>query len=435
MIPSRRLVAIAALPFLFALMAVAVPAFAVVAWVLDGALLAVVIADALSALRPLVAVVREAPAVFSIGRPNVVTLEIVSDAGRRLSVAVNDDVFVGAETTDLPVRADIPARGRATATYRVRPSRRGSYELGDHFVRYASPLGLLIRQLRIPARTPIKVYPDVALVRTYDLLARQDRERAILQSRARGGESEFERLREHQKDDEFRRIDWRATARRQKLIAREYQLERNQNIVYLLDCGRLMTAETQGLTHLDHALNATLMMTHVAARSGDQSGLVAFSNRVLRFVPPSGGARAGQRLIQASYDLHPSLVESNYESAFDLLATRMRRRALVVLFTQLADDVAARSVLRLMQSLSPRHLPLCVLFRQMEVDELAEPKDDGETELDLYVRSAAAEINLWRDKLVRDLKKGGTLVLNVAPKALTPALVNRYLEIKSRQLL
>jgi uncharacterized protein (DUF58 family) len=437
MIPSRRLVYIAAAPLLLALLALAVPALLRAALVADGVLLALVLADGVSSVRPLVSVERQAPAVFSIGRQNAVELEIASVANRRLAVEVNDDVFAGAEGTDLPVRVQLPARGRAVVSYRLRPSRRGAYELGDHFVRYPSPLGLLIRQIRIRARAPVKVYPDVALVRTYDLLARQDRQTALLRSRARGGESEFERLREHQRDDEFRRIDWRATARRQKLIAREYQLERNQNIVYLLDCGRLMTAETQGLSHLDHALNATLMMTHVAARAGDQSGLVAFSHRVLRYLPPLGGPRAGQRLIQASYDLHPTLVESNYASAFELIAARLRRRALVVLFTQLADDVAARTVLRLMQSLLPRHLPLCVLFRQVDVDELAEPRaaDKPETELDLYVRSAAAEIGLWREKLVRDLKATGTLVLHVPPKSITPALVNRYLEIKSRQLL
>jgi uncharacterized protein (DUF58 family) len=350
---------------------------------------------------------------------------------------VKDDLFFAAEGADLPVRFELAPGQRAVGTYRVTPSRRGAYELGDHFVRYPSPLGLLVRQLKIPARSPVKVYPDVAIVRTYELLARQDRAAPLVRTRMRGGESEFERLRDHQKDDEFRRIDWKATARRQKLIARDYQLEQNQNVVCLLDCGRLMTEESEGLSHFDHALNANLMMAHVAARSGDQIGLLAFADRVLRYLPPLGGARAGQRLVQASYDLHPTLVESNYAAAFDLLSLRLRKRSLVVLFTQLVDDVAAQSVLRLMRGLYPRHLPLCVLFRYLELDELAEPRAlvPRENALDLYVRSAAAEINLWREKLVRDLKAGGALVLHVAPKKLTPSLVNRYLEIKARQLL
>jgi uncharacterized protein (DUF58 family) len=320
------------------------------------------------------------------------------------------------------------------------PSRRGAYALGSHTVRWPSPLGLWQRQVRIPAQHAVKVYPDVQAVRTYELLARQDREFALVRAtRLKGGESEFERLREYRKDDEFRAIDWKATARQKKLIAREYQLERNQNILFLLDCGRLMTAETRGLSHLDHALNATLMMSHVAGRSGDHVGLLAFDDEVRSYVPPGGGARASHRIVQASYDLHPSLVESDYELAFDQLALRMRKRALVILFTQIVDDVAARAVLTRVRGLIPRHLPLLVLFRDVEVDELAEPHEapaaPTRDDLELYLRGAAAEAVVWRDKLIRDLKGGGALVLDVPPQRLTPALINRYLEIKARQLL
>src|SRR5262249_28313954 len=159
---------------------------------------------------------------------------------------------------------------RETARYRVRPTRRGAHALGDLHVRYASPLGLWIRQIRVQAELPVKVYPDVQAVRAYELLARQDRDPSGLRaSRRRGGESEFERLREYRREDEFRSIDWKATARQKKLIAREYQLESNQSILFLLDAGRLMTAETDGLSLFDHALNATLMLSHVASRAGD----------------------------------------------------------------------------------------------------------------------------------------------------------------------
>jgi uncharacterized protein (DUF58 family) len=437
MIPSLRLVVFASIPIAFTFLGLVVPGVMWTVIFADALLALVVLFDALLAARPLIMIERRAPAVFSVGRTNVVTLEVSSLARRRLKVEVKDDLFFGAEAIDLPARLELVPGKRAVATYRVCPSRRGAYELGDHFIRYASPLGLLIRQTRIPARSPVKVYPDVALVRTYELLARQDRDAALVRTRMRGGESEFERLRDHQKDDEFRRIDWKATARRHKLIARDYQLERNQNVVCLLDCGRLMTAESDGLSHFDHALNANLMMAHVAARSGDQVGMLAFADQVLRYLPPAGGARAGHRLIQASYDLHPTLVESNYAAAFDLLAVRLRKRSLVVLFTQLVDDVAAQSVLRLMRGLAPRHLPLFVLFRHLEVDDLAEPRALGayEPPIDLYVRSAAAEISLWREKVIRDLRAGGALVLHVPPKKLTPALVSRYLEIKARQLL
>jgi uncharacterized protein (DUF58 family) len=304
-------------------------------------------------------------------------------------------------------------------------------------VRYPTPLGLWRRQLRLSAKSRVKVYPDVQQVRAYDLLARQDREHSMMRTaRRRGGESEFERLREYNQDDEFRAVDWKATARHRKLIAREYQLERNQSLMFLLDCGRLMTAETGGLSHLDHALNATLMMAHVAGRGGDHVGLLAFDQTVRAYLPPAGGARASQRIIQASYDLHPALVEPDYAAAFEQLARRCRKRTLVILFTQVVDDVSAAEMARLVRGLLPRHLPLCVLLRDVDVDRIAEPAGPpAPNELDVYLRGAAAELIAWREKLLRDLKASGVLVLDVAPGELTPALIRRYLEIKARQLL
>ena len=403
----------------------------------DVALAALAALDALLGRGRLVTVERQAPAVFSVGRPNPVTLEVRSRARRTLAVTLRDDLPADAEVAELPATIELRPGESQSLRYRVTPQRRGAYALGDHHVRYPSPLGLWLRQLRLPACHPVKVYPDVKAVRTYELLARQDREYALTRAaRRRGGESEFERLREYTRDDEFRAIDWKATARRQKLIAREYQLERNQNIVFMLDCGRLMTAETAGRSHLDHALNATLMMSHVAVRTGDQVGLLAFADRVHSWLPPSGGTRAAQKIVQASYDLHPTLVEPDYRAAFDQLALRMRKRALVVLFTQVIDDEAAKAVSRLMRGLLPRHLPLVVLFRDVEVDALAEgARAETEASSDPYLRGAAAELIVWRDRLVRDLERAGVLTLDTTPERLTPSLVNRYLEIKARQLL
>jgi uncharacterized protein (DUF58 family) len=434
MIPSRRLVLLALAPLVLALAALFDDTLLWPMLAADGAIVVIAALDALLGRGRLVAVERHAPQVFSVGRPNPVVLEVRSRARRTLDVLVRDDVPAG-DVHDLPARVTLKPGATATVRYRVTPHRRGAYSLGDHFVRYPTPLGLWLRQLRTRAEQPIKVYPDVKAVRTYELLARQDREYALTRAaRLRGGESEFERLRDYMKDDEFRNIDWKATARRHKLIAREYQIERNQNIVFLLDCGRLMTAETAGLSHLDHALNATLMMSHVAARTGDHVGLLAFDERVRTWLPPSGGARAAQKIVQASYDLQAALVEPDYRAAFDQLALRMRKRSLVVLFTHVIDDHAARDVASLARGLLPRHLPLVVLFRDVDVDALAEPGGD-ERAGSLFVRGAAAELIVWRDRLVRDLGRAGVLTLDTTPAHLTPALVNRYLEIKARQLL
>lgn len=431
MIPARVLVLLALFPLGLAVAALLDHTLIYPMLAVDLGIALIAGFDALLARKPLVTVRRHAPGVFSIGKPNVVTLEVKSTARRRLAVSVTDDLFATAESADLPLELDLPAGGRETARYRVVPSRRGAHAIGAHHVRYPSPFGFWIRQITIPAELPVKVYPDVQAVRAYELLARQDRDPAAQRSsRRRGGESEFERLREYRRGDEFRSIDWKATARRQKLISREYQLESNQNLLFVLDAGRLMTARSLGLSLFDHALNATLMLSHIAARGGDRVGLLAFADEVKSYAPPARGAGAARQIIQAGYDLHPELVESSYGAAFEHIGLRMRKRSLVVLFTQVVDDVAAAALLKMMRGVLPRHLPLMVLLRDVEIDDLVEGAG-----VDPYVRGAAAELVSFHDRLVRDLKKHGALVLDVSPAELTPKLINRYLEIKARHLL
>jgi uncharacterized protein (DUF58 family) len=437
-VPSARLAMLAVVPLLFGALTALEPWFAWPMLIADSALFLLAAADAWLGRRVIAEVKREPPRIFSVGRANPVRLQITTTARRPLVVQVNDDAVAALAIDDLPARVPVPATGHATVTYHVRPRARGLYELGDHHLRWATPLGLWQRQIRFPARDPVRVYPDVQAVRTYELLARQSLENRMVRTvRLRGGENEFEALRDYQRDDEYRAIDWKATARRQKLIAREYQQERNQSVLCMLDCGRLMTAETLGLSQLDHALNATLMLAHVATRAGDQVGMLAFDASIRAFLPPQGGRRAAQRVIAASYDIHAQVVETDFELAYAYLSHRLRKRSLVVLFTEVIDDVSARSVVRTMRGLGPRHLGLCVLFRDEALDAMAEPHmtaDPARPE-DLYQRAAAAEAIGWRDRLVRDLEEAGALVLQVAPAKLSPALINRYLKIKAERLL
>ncbi len=439
MIPSRALVLLALGPLGLSIATVFDRSLVWPMILTDVGIVLIALVDLALAARPLVGVQRDAPAVFSVGRPNVVTLRVRSTARRALAVQLRDDLFDYAQSPDLPARITLGPKASGTVRYHVRPTRRGAYELGDHYARYLSPIGLWIRQVRCPARSPVKIYPDVQAVRTYELLARRDREmEGFRTSRRRGGESEFERLREYRREDEYRSIDWKATARRQKLIAREYQLESNQTVLFLLDAGRLMTAETLGLSLFDHALNATLMLSHVAARGGDQVGLLAFADTIKAYASPARGGDAARRIIQAGYDLHPELVETDYRGAFEQVSQRVKKRSLVVVFTQVVDELAATELLRLARGLLPRHLPLMVLLRDVQIDALvkgAVPEAVGLEGTAPYLRGAAAEIVGARDRLLRAMKKHGALVLDAAPAQLTPALINRYLEIKARRLL
>jgi uncharacterized protein (DUF58 family) len=469
-IPTTRFVLLAIVPLLFGAVTAVEPRFVWPMLLVDLGLLLVAALDAFWGRAVVVQIEREPPRIFSVGRANLVRLHLHTSAQRPLQVQVNDDVAQGLIVEGLPktvVLAETPRQGapqnaaasgmrpsmsamsavywavgqgasvrHALVTYKVRPSRRGLYTLGDHHLRWPTPLGLWWRQVRFPANHPVRVYPDVQAVRTYELLARQSLENRMVRTvRLRGGENEFEALRDYQRDDEFRAIDWKATARRQKLITREYQQERNQSVLCMLDCGRLMTAETLGLSQLDHALNAVLMLSHVATRAGDQVGLCAFDSRVRAYLVPQGGRRAAQRVVAASYDIHAQIVETDFEAAYGFLSQRLRKRSLVVLFTQVVDEVSARAVVRTVRSLGPRHLPLAVLFRDEALDQMAEPRTPPLKPAELFQRAAAAEAVLWRERLARDLHEAGALVLHVSPRKLTLNVINHYLRIKAQRLL
>ncbi len=435
MVPSPVLAVLTIAPVVLAILTLVDRSMLWTMLLTDGLIAVLAGVDALMAYKPRVRVSRTMRDVFSVGQPNPVRLELRSLASRPLNVVITDDLFDNATSQDLPLETHLAPGAREELTYHVTPARRGAYTLGDHWLRYLSPLRLWIRQIRIPAADAVKVYPDVRAVRRFELLAVTNREQSMFRAAPRrGGESEFARLREYRREDEYRAIDWKATARRRTLIAREYQLESNQNIVFALDAGRLMTAEAAGLSLFDHALNATLMLSHVAARNGDCVGLFSFTDEVKSYAPLAAGQRATQRIIRAGFDLHPALVETSYKVALDHLGTRIRKRAMIVLFTQVVDEVAAGELLSLTRGLARRHLPLLVLFRDPDVEALLEPAR-GHSPLATYTRAAAAEAVQWQSHLCFELKKQGAHILDVLPGDLTPSLINRYLEIKAHHQL
>ncbi|HXN31116.1 MAG TPA: DUF58 domain-containing protein, partial [Polyangiaceae bacterium] len=240
----------------------------------------------------------------------------------------------------------------------------------------------------------------------------------------------------YQVGDEIRHVDWRASARRDDLIVRQMRTESNQNVIFALDVGRGMRGESEGLSAVDHALNAALLTADVAVRGGDKAGLLAFDDAPRCFVPPTGGAAGARELIRAVYALEASLAATDYWAALAFLRTRVRARSLFVVFTNLLDPRSADELASSMKGLLPKHLPLCVLLRDTDVESLATaPHRRAASSDDLYVRAAAAEALALRDTLIRGLTNAGVIVLDAKPRNLTPELVKGYLEVKAQRLL
>jgi uncharacterized protein (DUF58 family) len=229
-------------------------------------------------------------------------------------------------------------------------------------------------------------------------------------------------------------MDWRASARRRKLTVRAHQVNQSQRLLFLIDCGRMMAGDTGGgLSPLDHALNAMLMLAHVALIRGDQVGLLAFSDRVRAYVPPGGGARRIGRLVHSVHNVFPELVEPRYDRAFVELEKRCRKRSLVVLMTNLFDDVNAQIVSDHLGNLVGRHLPLGVLLRDHDVFALADHAPDQGP--GFYRGAAAAALLNWRERTLTGLRRRGVLTLDLFPDEMTAPLINQYLQIKARHLL
>jgi len=430
-IPTRRLVALAVVPLVIAIVSFWIWPAIVPLVAADVTIVLVAALDLLFAWGRVEAE-RHFGEVQAVGRPFPVRLVLRNRRRRSLLLRVTDDA--PGESHGTPAMLVLRGRHEVEVRYDLHVDRRGEHRFGPVTVRWSSPIGLWERQRRLEVPGRVRVYPSFRQLRHYGLRAREDERRLPVRVRRRpGGENEFERLRPYVAGDAYRHIDWRATARKGEFITREYGQESNQNVILMLDCGRMMSARFGGLSAFDHALDAALMMGQVALRHGDRVGLLAFDKEVRAWLPPRGGARTGSRLIRGTYDLLPSLDEPDYALAFRHLSQRVRRRSLVVLLTAVVDEPNLDMARSLVRGLASRHLPLCVWMRDTDVQGLLEaPAASRE---DLYVRGAAAEIVAWREASLASLRRRGALVVDAAPEELTPSLLGRYLEIKARRLL
>ncbi|MBM4343240.1 MAG: DUF58 domain-containing protein [Deltaproteobacteria bacterium] len=402
---------------------------------LDVAVILVALADALTHRHLAIDVARHCPPVLSVGRSNPVQLVLTQGQGPPVSLAVRDEAAQDIDVEAMPAWVSTTPNAHTVVRYAYRPERRGERRLGRVWLRWPTRLGLWQQQRGDPLDQTIRVYPDLMALRARQswLAPGRDATAARLQ-RKLGGQAEFERLREYNQDDDVRRIDWRATARRRALMVRQYQLERDQRIVFALEMGRWMTAESAGVPVFDRALNATLRLGQLAIQSGDQVGLLAFDDQVRAWLAPQGGAGAMRQLVRSAFDLHPSLVEPDYESSVATLRTRLPRRSLVVLFTQVHDAARRDELVRVIRALQPQHLPVVVSLRDESLEALAAvaPWAEGDA---LFVRGAAASHVLERERMVAEFRQAGAIVVHERADALDSALVQRYLDVKVRQLL
>ncbi len=432
MSPSRRLVGLAFAVLALGLVAAFWPQL-LPAWgaALAGLALAAAI-DASLAVGPFDAT-RVIPQTLAIGTRHSVTLELANRGARSARVLVFDHVPAGMNARGLPRTIELEAGARAAFEYEIEPSQRGELAIGALELVVRSALGLWRRRVRAGVEQRVRVYPNFRAVSRYALLAAANRAGELgVRRRPRRGEGlEFHQLREYRQGDSLRQIDWKATARLRRAVSREYEEERDQQIVFLLDCGRKMHARDEALSHFDHALDAVLLLAHVALRQGDAVGLLAFSGPP-RWLAPRKGAKQLDRVLNSVYDLSSGTQASDYLEGAQQLASRLAKRALVVVVSNLRDE-DHEELLLAARLLGRRHL---VLVASMKERALAKALETRVKDLDSALTVSATHQYLHARRRAHErLRKSGVLALDAEPQQLAVALVNGYLDVKASGIL
>lgn len=450
--PTRNWVGLLGVSVVASLAAIFFPPMMVVLVLIDGLIVVVTLIDFILLWLGTggrdhrgIAIDRHMARTCSLGVPLERKWSIHNNTSMRLRGRFKDDTPDVCSAVPDEHEIDVQPGMQLDLTGHLTPHRRGKFELTTAYFCLTSPLQLWQRHVRIESPDQLNVYPDMKQLSDYALLARTNRLSLIGVRRTRriGQDSDFERLRDYTRDDNYRHIDWRSTARRSKLTVRQFQSDQSQRLIIMLDCGRMMTNERDGYSLLDHALNASLMMAYVALHQGDAVGMLCFSDSIHAYIPPRGGASQMNRLLQAGFDQFPRMVESRYDQAFLYLSSHCKRRSLVMLATNIVDEVNAEVVVDHLTNLTGTHLPLAVMLRDREIFDAVDLPVMLHTaggagmlpDHDLYRAAAASDILLWRNQVLTDLRHRGVLAVDAFPDELTAPLVNQYLEVKAKHLL
>lgn len=402
------------------------------ALIFDGAVFLLFLADAWLAYRSVPSRVRrDRAARLSLGTDNEITLELENLNSRRLRVLARDTPPPQFRAEPALLEGIIPAHGTLRLTYKLLPTDRGDFPFGDVHLRARGPLGLVSLDRTAPAAETVPVYPNLLEVRRYEALVRATlvRTGGYRSRRLLGGGREFSHFREYTTDDDYRAVSWKATARRGKPITAVYESEHSQDVIFCLDVGRMMAARVGALTKLDHAINTVLMLAHVSQAFQDNLGLLIFSHKVHRYLPPAKGRSQHAHFLQALYSVQPELCYVNYRDAFNYLVAEHPKRALTMVFTDLLDSTVSAEYRDAVRRLRQFHLPLTLAVADVPLQDLAAGTPTAPD--DLYDVLVARDLLHGRAELLRSLERQGVMVLDTVPERLTVDAVNRYLALKT----
>ncbi|MBR5727610.1 MAG: DUF58 domain-containing protein [Muribaculaceae bacterium] len=372
---------------------------------------------------------------FSCGDDNEVAIHVDSTYPFDVDIHVIDEVPHIFQRRDIDFQHHLAKNGSCRITYNLRPTKRGVYGFGRIRVFASTILALVQRRFTCDHPVDVKVYPSYLMLNRYELLAMSNNltELGIKRIRRAGNNTEFEQIKEYVQGDEYRAINWKASARRNQLMVNVYTDERSQQIFNLIDKGRVMQQAFKGMTLLDYAINASLVLSYVAVRKEDKAGLMTFNEDLDEFLQAAKSSTQMQNILEALYAQETDFGETDYSALLVNVNRLIRKRSLLVLYTNFSGLNSLYRQLPYLRQLNQRHRLLVVFFADEELSDFIEQKPlDSE---EYYQQIIAEKISREKQLIVTTLQQQGILSLLTTPDRLSINVINRYLEIKSRQMI
>lgn len=369
---------------------------------------------------------------FSIGDENKVVISIRNNHSFPARLGVIDELPDQFQERNWRRKLKIAGQSTDEIVYFLRPTTRGEYLFHDINVFVTAPLQLVKRKYVFPAEQTIKVYPSYIQMRRYHLLAVANRlqELGVRRMRQLGHSMEFEQIKEYVRGDDYRTINWKATARRDALMVNNYTDERSQQIYCIINKGRVMKMPFSGMTLLDHAINASLVLSNVALVRQDKAGLITFAENLDSFVQADKKPTQMNQVLETLYKQQTRFLEPDFEKLFSVIRTRITNRSLLVLFTNFESMESLERELPALRKIARYHLLLVVFFENTELKALTEQK--ATTLEDIYIKTIAEKFAFEKRLMVKELQKNGILSVLSSPENLTVNTINKYLELKTR---
>lgn len=371
---------------------------------------------------------------FSNGDENPVRIDVENFYNLAVQVELVDEVPEQFQRRDVLFRLLIPARSTKALQYSLRPVKRGEYNFGTINAYARGPLGLVKRRFRFQGDKMVPVYPSYIQMRQYQLMAIHNRlsEIGIKKVRRIGHSMEFEQIKDYVRGDDYRTVNWKATAKRGQLMVNHYTDEKSQQIYCIIDKGRVMQMPFEGLSLLDYAINASLVLSNVALMKQDKAGLITFSERLGAMLVAEKKPTQMQSILEVLYNQRTRYLESDFELLYAHIRNRIKQRSLVVLFTNFESMTGLQRQLPYLRKIAQYHLLLVVFFENTELAQLtSKPVTDVES---VYIKTIAEKFAFEKKLIVKELQKYGILSILSAPQNITINTVNKYLELKAKSL-